>query len=61
MPFLMLTVGPYVGPWIEICEVFTISLKRQSGPTWARGLKFSTNFPILEFSGSGPTWARGLK
>ena len=54
-------VAPYVGAWIETCNVRCTYNQRLSHPTWVRGLKLPSLYNIACRQESHPTWVRGLK
>ena len=59
---MQIDVAPHVGAWIETSKSACVCVgRRESRPTWARGLKLNeTKFSLYCYK-SRPTWARGLK
>ena len=54
-------VAPYVGAWIETIPIQVRSYRKQSHPTWVRGLKPAYELQSVLSRWSHPTWVRGLK
>ena len=60
--WVMVTVAPHVGAWIEtwISKVIGLCL-RTSHPMWVRGLKQPYRITAKRIFMSHPMWVRGLK
>ena len=59
--FVLPTVAPYTGAWIEIAITVISSIRFASHPTRVRGLKYTDLEKQAEIVKSHPTRVRGLK